>query len=229
MPSDMTDNVIVKAKTQEIRPDQQRARIFAGKQLLEDRRAFSESDDTIQKESARTLPHMVLKLRDTMMKIFIKTLTDEPTAAEVMSSDTIYNVKAKIAKIGEDKELGTPHAYGLHRQRLFFGGKQLEDTRTLSSYDIQHNSTLHSTLHLRGGMQVFVRTWTGMITISVEVESSDTTEALKAKIQDKEGVPPDRQRLFFAGQQLENGRTMASYNIRNDATISLVVDAPTVS
>jgi ubiquitin len=84
------------------------------------------------------------------------------------------------------------------------------------------SSQLDSVLGIRGGMQLFVKTLTGK-TVTIEVEEGESIEDVKAKIAEKEGIPPEQQRLIFGGQQLQDAKTLDDYDVGDDATLHLVL------
>jgi len=147
------------------------------------------------------------------MQLFVKTLTGKTVSIEVEEGESIEDVKAKIS----EKE-GIPP----EQQRLIFGGQQLQDSKTLDDYDVGDDATLHLVLRLRGGMQLFVKTLTGK-TVSIEVEEGESIEDVKAKISEKEGIPPEQQRLIFGGQQLQDSKTLDDYDVGDDSTLHLVL------
>ncbi|CAO2164566.1 unnamed protein product [Urochloa humidicola] len=137
------------------------------------------------------------------MHIFLRGPTGRTIRLRVQPSDTLYTLKAKI----------------LEQHRFVFNGEQLDDNLTLADYDIKH----HSTLELQEKMEISVRETLAGNTITLEVDSQETMDNVKAKIEDMEGFPKSRQCLIFANKQLDDSSILADNKIWKECMVLLVL------
>lgn len=137
---------------------------------------------------------------------------------DVELSDTIEGLKKQIQGEILEEEGDIPP----EQQSIVLAGKSTEDGRTLSDYNFQQECTI--IVLLRRVRQVLIRTRGGKASqaFTLNVAPSDTIAAVKTKIQEKEGIPVDQQCLCFAGNLLEDGRTLEDYRVRWQATLELV-------
>ena len=137
-------------------------------------------------------------------------MTGKKIELDVDSNFTIQLLKAQIFSI---------EMIPAEQQRLIFAGKQLADDLTLEDYNIKHLSTIHFVERTIVDFQIFAKIMNK--TITLDIDPSKSIEIMKELIQDKEGIPPYIQKLFFNGKELEDGRTPSDYNIKRESTITL--------
>lgn len=168
-------------------------------------------DDKPLKKDKKTLQDYNIKHQDTLvlepMQIHVKTPDGKTLTFQVEPTDTIEDVKQKV-----EDEIGMP----IPDQRMQFEGEELNDPATLDDYNIKNGDTL-----FLDPMKIHVKHWDGRV-ITFNVQPDDTIDDIKTRVEEKEDIPKDDQRLTFGGQPLdEDDKTLRDYGIKHESTLDL--------
>ena len=146
-------------------------------------------------------------------RINVKTQTGKMITLAVVPEDTIENVKKMLEEEGIAVEC----------THMVYAGKTLEDQRTLGDYSIRRESILHLIPTRRDRvMPIYLQTLTGK-TITLEVAPQDTIDAVKKEAFQKEGMTVEHQTLFYAGEKLNDRKTLKDYNITRNSVLKLIL------
>jgi len=206
-PDNSIEKVKMKIQDKEGIPLDQQCLVYALKEL-EDGRTLD--DYHIQNESTLYL----ILTPQSGIQVFILMPTEQTFPLAVEPSDFVGYLKGKVYEME-----GIP----TEQQRFVFAGKELEDHCSLSDYNIQKETIIHLARRPPPRMQILVNIEKS---IALVFEPSDSIKKVKAKIQEKEGIRPQEQRLIYAGKQLEDDCILSDYNIRNESNLQLIQSMP---
>ena len=169
---------------------------------------------TLANNYIQNLSTIHLEIITTKQKIiYIKALDGNSITIDIKPSDTIFNIKEKIYEKG-----GIPPS----EQDLFFNRTQLEDAKTLSDYNIHNLSTVNLViLPFKIDNKIFVKTLDGR-KITLDIQQKDNVLNVKEKLQDKEGIFQNEQKLYYIGRQLVDDRALNDYYIKNRSILHIV-------
>lgn len=208
--SDTVDRLKLRIQEQLGTPADQQVLVFDSKRL-------DDGDCTLASCGIGALStlYLVQNFKKKRRAVTVKTITGKLYTLDVEEADTISDIKNKIREqSGELPE----------NQRLIFGGQQLEDANLLSKYIDGSQADQSATIYLvpRRSMRIDAKTLSGKI-IALYVDESDTIQVIKKRIWILEGHPPEAQRLIFAGQQLEDSKTLAEYGVKDESILHVVL------